>query len=59
MLLKAEFEADMSFLEPSIEAMIGAGEGKILIFCQCASSIRPFIHPSVCLFIHLTVHPYM
>ena len=28
MLLKAEFEADMSFLEPSIAAMISAGEGK-------------------------------
>jgi len=28
MLLKAEFDADMSFLEPSIEAMIAAGEGK-------------------------------
>ena len=28
MLLKAEFEADMSFLEPSIAAMINAGEGK-------------------------------
>ena len=27
MLLKAEFEANMSFLEPSIEAMLTAGEG--------------------------------
>ena len=29
MLLKAEFEANMSFLEPSIEAMLTAGEGII------------------------------
>ena len=27
MLLKAEFEAQMSYLEPSIEAMLTAGEG--------------------------------
>ena len=31
MLLKAEFEANMSFLEPSLEAMLTAGEGKIKI----------------------------
>ena len=31
MLLKAEFEANMSFLEPSIEAMLGAGEGSYLV----------------------------
>jgi hypothetical protein len=30
MLLKAEFEADMSFLEPAIAAMICAGQGKTL-----------------------------
>ena len=30
MLLKAEFEADMSFLEPAIEAMICAGHGELL-----------------------------
>ena len=28
MLLKAEFEANMGFLEPSIEAMLTAGEGE-------------------------------
>ena len=28
LLLKAEFEANMGFLEPSIEAMLTAGEGK-------------------------------
>ena len=28
MLLRAEFEANMSFLEPSIEAMLAAAEGK-------------------------------
>jgi hypothetical protein len=28
MLLKAEFEADMSFLEPAIAAMICAGQGE-------------------------------
>ena len=28
MLLKAEFEAQMSYLEPSIEAMLTAGEGE-------------------------------
>ena len=28
MLLRAEFEANMSFLEPSIEAMLTAGEGR-------------------------------
>ena len=27
MLLKAEFEAQMSYLDPSIEAMLTAGEG--------------------------------
>jgi hypothetical protein len=28
MLLKAEFEANLSFLEPSIESMLAAGQGK-------------------------------
>jgi len=28
MLLKSEFEANMSFLEPSIESMLAAGQGK-------------------------------
>ena len=28
MLLKSEFESNMSYLEPSIEAMITAGDGK-------------------------------
>jgi hypothetical protein len=31
MLLKAEFEADMSFLEPAIAAMICAGQGNIYL----------------------------
>ncbi len=30
MLLRAEFEANMSFLEPSIESMLAAGEGEFL-----------------------------
>lgn len=29
MLLKAEFEANMSFLEPSIDAMLSAGQGQL------------------------------
>ena len=28
MLLKAEFESNMGFLDPTIEAMLAAGEGK-------------------------------
>ena len=32
MLLKAEFEANMSFLEPSLESMLTAGEGGFNIF---------------------------
>ncbi len=28
MLLRAEFEANMGFLEPSIESMLAAGEGE-------------------------------
>ena len=28
MLLRAEFEANMSFLEPSIDAMLAAADGK-------------------------------
>ena len=28
MLLKAEFEANMGFLEPSIESMLAAGQGR-------------------------------
>ena len=29
MLLKAEFESNMGFLDPTIEAMLASGEGKI------------------------------
>ncbi len=31
MLLKAEFEANMAFLEPSIESMLAAGQGNLIL----------------------------
>ena len=34
MLLKAEFEAQMSYLDPSIEAMLTAGEGNQNYYCK-------------------------
>jgi hypothetical protein len=42
MLLRAEFEANMSFLEPSIEAMLAAGEGQSNIFIFSRSLLLPF-----------------
>ena len=39
MLLKAEFEAQMSYLDPSIEAMLTAGEGN-QSYCLGLSSTR-------------------
>jgi hypothetical protein len=56
MLLKAEFEANLSFLEPSIESMLAAGQGTsfhrpsieaILTAGQGRSVQEPSIEPLV------------
>lgn len=61
MLLKEEFASNMSYLEPSINSMIVAGEGKCIV--QMSSrrlSMRSFQHVFHCdIFSHLVVTDLM
>lgn len=55
MLLKSEFEANMSFLEPSIESMLAAGQGKFDIkgLCHQVAKIKDSKLEFECLAIRL------